>query len=128
MPQVYRINKEERVSVFLTDAIWAKIKKRPNVFGKYKWELVPIPKSPIYKDDLTKKPSPIYKSSLVGDDLAKPPKGKPIKYTEEKYREDLKSAKLLLNAGNKKDALFMYQQAFIFKESPYVKKQIKLLS
>jgi len=121
MPQIYRITGRGKTSIFISDIVWARMQKRPNVFGK-EWKLVlqsiGIPKPPIHK------------SLIVGDDLAdaKSPKNKSIKYTEEKYREDLKSARLLLNAGNKEDALFMYQRAFIFRKSPYVKKQIKLLS
>lgn len=124
MPQVYRINQGQRVSVFLSDVIWAKIQKKPNVFGKYKWEL--IPQSPIYKDDLTKKSSSIYKPPLVGDDLAELPKYK--LYTEKHYRADLGKAKLALNNDDKEKAFALYQKAFTFRESPYVKKQIKLLS
>jgi hypothetical protein len=136
MPTVYRVDTKSRkkIKIFIPDALWDRMKKKPNVF-KSQFEYETIPKmSPIYTEEITDRKSPIYsgisKEKKAHDDLGDvaPQKAEPPKYTEEKYREDLKSARLLLNAGNKKDALFIYQRAFKFRESPYVKKQIKILS
>jgi len=118
MPQVYRIDQGEKTLISISDDIWKKIQKKPNVFGKYKWELAPKPKLP-------KPKFPVYKPPVVDDDLAEKPT-KPI-YTENDYREDLKNARLALKSDLKDKALLLYQQAFIFKESPYVKGQIKKL-
>ena len=139
MPTVYRIDVRSRkkVKIFIPDALWNRMKKRSNVFkGQFEYETIPRPASPIYDNEISTRTSPIFSgiSKEAHDDLggAKSKEGpkidKPSEYIEEKYREDLKSARLLSDTGNKKDALFLYQRAFKFKESPYVKGQIKKLS
>lgn len=123
MPKVYRIFQTEKTRVFISDDIWRKIQKKPKIFGRYKWELIPQPKSPIYKDDITKKISPINKN-----DIAKKASIPNISYDEKDYRKDLKNANLSLKTDNKEKALYHYQRAYKFKKSLYVKTKIKELS
>lgn len=108
MPQVYRIDQEKKVSIFISDLIWKKIQKKPNVFGG-KWELAPQPTPRIHKKNIAKK-API------------------ISYDEKDYREDLKNARLSLKAGDKEKAFGFYKRAYKFKESLYVRTKIKELS
>jgi len=127
MPQVYRINQGKKVSIFVTDDIWAKIQKKPKLFG-VGWELIPIPKSSIHKNEITDRASPIYsglpKGKKAHDDL-----GDAIpEYTENDYRKDLKDALSSLKIDDKGNALFLYKRAYKFKESIYVKTKIKILS
>jgi len=131
MPQVYRISKGKKTSIFVTDAIWAKIQKKPNIFGKNKWELISKSELPVYKPPVVvgKSMKPIYTEKeyrFVDDDLAEKSM-KPI-YTEKEYRADLHSANLALKAADKKKALALYKRAIKFKKSVYVKTKIKELS
>jgi len=114
MPQVYRISEGEKVSIFISDPIWARMQKRPNVFSKYKWELVPqSPKN-------IKKESPITKPPI--DNISVP-----SKYGEKEYRRDLGKAKILVTKGDKENAKLLYEKAYLFKKSGYVKGQINKL-
>lgn len=120
MPQVYRINQGKKVSIFVTDDIWEKIQKKPNLFGG-KWELVPIPKS---KPKIILKSKVISKGKEAHDDL-----GDAIpEYTEKDYRKDLKDALSSLKTDDKENALSLYKRAYKFKKSVYVKTKIKQLS
>jgi len=124
MPIVYRINPKsgEKTKVFIQDALWTRMKKRPNVF-KSQFNFEPIPKtSPIY--------SSISKEKQAHDDLGdvRPKQAKPPEYTENDYRKDLDIAKLSLKEGQKEDAKFFFERAYNFKKSAYVKGQINKLS
>lgn len=134
MPIVYRVNTKSRkkVKVFISDALWDRMKKRPNVFkSQFEFEAIP---NIISKDEISDKKSTIYSSEDkqahddLGDAKEKIPKHDKPEYTEDDYRKDLAVAKLSLKEEQKEDAKFFFERAYNFKKSAYVKGQINKLS